>query len=83
MEIDITDVVRYGAAVNLIAVFLDHTWMQGWWYQGGGLYRKVWLEITDLLYLDPKEVQILTEKNGTAKPSEVKERTGASELPEV
>ena len=78
VEIDITDVVRFGAAVNLIAVFLDHTWMQGWWYQGGGLYRKVWLEITDLLYLDSKEVQILTEKTGDAEPSEVTEKTGTA-----
>lgn len=61
ISLDITDVVRYGDEVNLISVYMDHSIMQGWWYQGGGLYRNVWLEKMDFTYIDETELQIITE----------------------
>lgn len=60
--LDITDVVRFGDAVNLIAVYMDHSQMQGWWYQGGGLYRDVWLEKMNRIYIDGQDLQIITEE---------------------
>jgi beta-galactosidase len=42
--IDITDVARVGEdEVNTIAVRVDATYAQGWWYEGAGIYRHVWL----------------------------------------
>ena len=40
---DITDFVNYGGE-NVIAVRVDATGREGWWYEGGGIYRHVWLE---------------------------------------
>lgn len=32
---------------NVLAVYVDLSPIEGWWYQGGGIYRKVWLIKTD------------------------------------
>src|SRR5437667_2779993 len=42
--IDISDVANFGEdALNVIAVRVDATYMEGWWYEGAGIYRHVWL----------------------------------------
>ena len=41
---DITDFVRFGEE-NTIVVFCDARETEGWWYQGGGIYRHVYLEV--------------------------------------
>ncbi len=43
---DITDFVNIGGE-NLLAVRVDATGREGWWYEGGGIYRHVWLEIKE------------------------------------
>lgn len=43
---DITDFVNIGGE-NLLAVRVDATAREGWWYEGGGIYRNVWLEIKE------------------------------------
>lgn len=43
---DITDFVNIGGD-NLIAVRVDSVGREGWWYEGGGIYRNVWLEIKE------------------------------------
>jgi beta-galactosidase len=40
---DVTDYVNYGGD-NLICVRADATLEEGWFYEGGGIYRDVWLE---------------------------------------
>ncbi len=50
-EVDITDVVRYDRE-NVLAVYVNTDEYEGWWYQGGGIYRNVWLCKTDRLCLD-------------------------------
>lgn len=45
---DITDFVNIGAE-NLLAVRVDAQGREGWWYEGGGIYRPVWLEIKENL----------------------------------
>ena len=42
-NIDITPYVRYGERVNTIAVRVDADQMEGWWYEGAGIYRHTWL----------------------------------------
>ena len=39
---DITDVVKYGQS-NVIAVRTDASYFEGWFYEGGGIYRHAWL----------------------------------------
>lgn len=40
---DITPYIKYGEQ-NLICVRADATLEEGWFYEGGGIYRDVWLE---------------------------------------
>ena len=39
---DISDLLNFGGT-NLVAVRLDATQFEGWWYEGAGVYRHVWL----------------------------------------
>lgn len=50
-DVDITDVARFGQEVNLITVYLDNHRVEGWWYQAGGIYRRVILIKTAEEYL--------------------------------
>ncbi|NWJ51184.1 MAG: glycoside hydrolase family 2 protein [Bacteroidetes bacterium] len=50
---DLTDVLRYGAeGKNVVLVKVDATDYEGWWYEGCGIYRHVWLNKTDRLHVD-------------------------------
>ncbi len=51
-RLNITSAVRFGEE-NSIAVFVDPRWFEGWWYEGGGIYRHVRLIITDPLQVAP------------------------------
>ncbi|MEK4064199.1 MULTISPECIES: beta-galactosidase GalA [Paenibacillus] len=49
---DLSDVLRYGEeGRNVILVKVDATECEGWWYEGCGIYRHVWLENTDRLHV--------------------------------
>lgn len=50
-EVDISDYVKFGAD-NVLAVYTYFDDNEGWWYQGGGIYRHVWLCKTDPLCVD-------------------------------
>ncbi|TCC91785.1 glycoside hydrolase family 2 protein [Pedobacter frigiditerrae] len=47
---DITDYVNYGGE-NVIAVRADVTMEEGWFYEGAGIYRHVWLNKTNPLHV--------------------------------
>ena len=49
--LDITPYVRYGEEVNTIAVRVDAEVMEGWWYEGAGIYRHTWLVKRDALHI--------------------------------
>ena len=50
---DLTDILRYGnEGKNVILVKVDATEYEGWWYEGCGIYRHVWLRKTDRLHVD-------------------------------
>lgn len=42
-SVDITDVANYGIVPNVLAVQVDASDWEGWWYEGAGIYRNVWL----------------------------------------
>lgn len=46
-EVDITDVLEYDeTALNVVAVYTKSKEHNGWWYEGGGICRHVWLQKT-------------------------------------
>lgn len=47
---DITDYLNYGGE-NLIAVRVDATFEEGWFYEGAGIYRHVWLHKTSPIHV--------------------------------
>ncbi|MBZ9685974.1 DUF4982 domain-containing protein [Clostridium estertheticum] len=60
---DITDVVRYGdEGDNVILVRVDATTYEGWWYEGCGIYRHVWLTQTDRLHVERFGTYVTTPK---------------------
>ncbi len=47
---DLTEILNYGdEGLNVILIRVDCTDSQGWWYEGAGIYRHVWLTVTDRL----------------------------------
>jgi beta-galactosidase len=49
-QYDITDYLNYGGE-NVIAVRADVTMEEGWFYEGAGIYRHVWLTKTSPLHV--------------------------------
>ncbi len=49
---DITDVLHPGGE-NTIAVRVDATKSEGWFYEGAGIYRHVWLDVTAPVAIAP------------------------------
>lgn len=51
-RLNITSAVLFGGK-NSVTVFVDPRWLEGWFYEGGGIYRHVRLTITDKLQVAP------------------------------
>ena len=60
-EVDITDFVRFDED-NVIAVHITPIGSEGWWYNGGGIYRNVWLEKTELVSVERDGVFVAPKK---------------------
>ncbi len=50
-EIDITE-YAYLDKENVLAVYVNTKEFEGWWYQGGGIYRDVYLSVTEPVAID-------------------------------
>ena len=50
---DVSDVLNYGD-VNVLAVRVDASDFEGWWYEGAGIYRHVWLLKVNPLHIAPR-----------------------------
>lgn len=80
--IDISSVALYGENLNTIAVRVDANAMEGWWYEGAGIYGNTWLMkrspvhiVTDGIYANPVTANI--DSKEWAMPVEVTlENTG-------
>jgi beta-galactosidase len=63
---DVTDFINYGDK-NYIVVRMDASFGDGWFYEGAGIYRHVWLVKTDALHLGKYESCVRAEpKSGAA-----------------
>jgi beta-galactosidase len=60
---DITDFLAAGAK-NYIVVRVDASFGDGWFYEGAGIYRHVWLTKTDPLHLGKWDSVVRAELNG-------------------
>ena len=49
--VNISDVANYGDIPNILAVEVDADAFEGWWYEGAGIYRHVWLLKTHSLHV--------------------------------
>ncbi len=84
---DITDYLNYGGE-NVIAVRVDATMEEGWFYEGAGIYRHVWLEKTAPVHLvaDGTAIETEVDARGAATVrvrSEVTHALGRAEPVEV
>jgi beta-galactosidase len=68
---DITDFLHYGGD-NVIAVRVDARANEGWWYQGAGIYRHVWLTKTSPVCVPLWGTQVLSRVDGTVAHVTVK-----------
>lgn len=59
---DISDVATYGGR-NVLVVRVDATEFEGWWYEGGGIYRHVWLSKMPAVHVGHWGVYAATELN--------------------
>lgn len=64
-EFDLTDFLNYGGK-NYLVVRVDASFGDGWFYEGAGIYRHVWLLKTDALHLGRFESYVRPELKGDA-----------------
>lgn len=58
---DLTELLRYGdEGLNVLLVRCDTTTPEGWWYEGGGIYRDVWLVRHPDVHVDDDGVWVTT-----------------------
>src|SRR4051812_33583166 len=62
--IDISDIANFGEDLNVIAVRVDATPMEGWWYEGAGIYRHVWLIKASHVHFMPDGVFVRPQRVG-------------------
>lgn len=65
-EADITDVAEFDGE-NTISVYVNTEEHEGWWYEGGGIYRNVYLIKTEKVSVDLWGIYIVPEHLGGEK----------------
>ncbi|MGA9778278.1 MAG: sugar-binding domain-containing protein [Verrucomicrobiia bacterium] len=65
---DITDVANYGSK-NIVAVKVDASQFEGWFYEGAGIYRHVWLVKTGPVAIAPDGVFVYSKLTNNSSQS--------------
>ncbi len=60
---DISRTAHYGGR-NVLAVQVNPQREEGWWYEGGGIYRHVWLNVADPVHVAPWGTFVTTHDAG-------------------
>ncbi|MBQ3141509.1 MAG: DUF4982 domain-containing protein, partial [Clostridia bacterium] len=60
---DITDNLYFGEQ-NVLAVAADSRELEGWWYEGAGIYRHARLLVAEALHLDALQLHVTADMNG-------------------
>ncbi len=73
---DVTDLANCGGP-NLVAVKVDATEPEGWFYEGAGIYRHVWLVKTGAVAIAPDGIFVFSRPVGSAAsgPADVEVET--------
>jgi beta-galactosidase len=66
-SIDITDFLNTDAMPNVIAVRVDASLGEGWFYEGAGIYRHVWLVKTNPVHIVKDGVCVRAKADGTVE----------------
>lgn len=58
IDLDVSDLIRFAdEGTNVILVRTDTTTgSEGWWYEGAGIYKNVWLEVREPVHIDQDSV---------------------------
>ena len=64
---DITDVAHFGGK-NTVTVKVDASKFEGWFYEGAGIYRHVWLDKTAPVAIAPDGIFVWSQYNKTNLP---------------
>ena len=64
-RLDLTDFLEYGKK-NYIVARVDASFGDGWFYEGAGIYRHVWLTKTDAVHLAQWETTVRTSLSSNA-----------------
>jgi len=54
---DITDFLREDED-NVLAMRVDAMGREGWWYEGGGIYKHVWLYVCEDILIEPYDLHV-------------------------
>lgn len=60
---DVSDYINFDGD-NVIVVRVDATQYEGWFYEGAGIYRHVWLNITDKVFIPEDGIFVHSEVKG-------------------
>jgi beta-galactosidase len=60
--IDISDRAHFGTHPNVLAVLVDGDPWEGWWYEGAGIYRHVWLNVKNPIHIPQYGLSIRMEE---------------------
>lgn len=67
---DITDFLDFERD-NLIAVRVNPKMREGWWYEGAGIYRNVWLEISEGIRFAPYGIYVCPDVDIDSKSANI------------
>ncbi len=62
---DLTDFVNFGDK-NVLTLRVDATLAEGWFYEGAGIYRHVWLTTTMPVHIAPDGIYVRSEVRGNS-----------------